>query len=175
MRSRKARHATVALTIGAVGALVLSACGGGGSSFGGATKSQATGPAKLTIMIGSSGDAETNAVKAATDAWAKKSGNTAEVIVASDLGQQLGQGFAGGTPPDLFYADAARIGDFAKAGNLFAYGDQFASANFLPSLVKTFTYKSLMAACAATPKDENGGWTVTRGDVGPSLVPRARV
>jgi len=36
-------------------------------------------------------------------------------------------------------------------------------------------YKSLMAACAATPKDENGVWTVTRGDVGPSLVPRARV
>ena len=150
MRSRKARHATVALTIGAVGALVLSACGGGGSSFGGATKSQATGPAKLTIMIGSSGDAETNAVKAATDAWAKKSGNTAEVIVASDLGQQLGQGFAGGTPPDLFYADAARIGDFAKAGNLFAYGDQFASANFLPTLVKTFTYNGKLQ-CA--PKD----------------------
>lgn len=150
MRSRKTRHATVALTIGAVGALVLSACGGGGSSFGGATKSQASGPAKLTIMIGSSGDAETNAVKAAADAWAKKSGNTAEVIVASDLGQQLGQAFAGGTPPDLFYTDASRIGDFAKAGNLFAYGDQVQSANFVPSLVKTFTYDGKFQ-CA--PKD----------------------
>ena len=31
-------------------------------------------------------------------AWAKKSGNTVEVIAASDLGQQLGQAFAGGTP-----------------------------------------------------------------------------
>lgn len=150
MRSRKTRHATVALTLGAVGALVLSACGGGGSSFGGATKSQAAGPAKLTIMIGSSGDAETNAVKAAADAWAKKSGNTAEVIVASDLGQQLGQGFAGGTPPDLFYADASRIGDFAKAGNLFAYGDQVQGENFLPTLVKTFTYDGKLQ-CA--PKD----------------------
>jgi len=150
MRSRKTRHATVALTLGAVGALVLSACGGGGSSFGGATKSQAAGPAKLTIMIGSSGDAETNAVKAAADAWAKKSGNTAEVIVASDLGQQLGQGFAGGTPPDLFYADASRIGDFAKAGNLFAYGDQVKGENFLPTLVKTFTYDGKLQ-CA--PKD----------------------
>jgi len=136
--------------LGAVGALVLSACGGGGSSFGGATKTQASGPVKLTVMIGSSGDAETNAVKAATDAWAKKSGNTAEVIVASDLGQQLGQGFAGGTPPDLFYADASRIGDFAKAGNLFAYGDQVQGQNFLPTLVKTFTSEGKFQ-CA--PKD----------------------
>jgi multiple sugar transport system substrate-binding protein len=150
MRSRKTRHATVALTLGAVAALVLSACGGGGSSFGGATKTQAIGPAKLTIMIGSSGDAETNAVKAAADAWGKKSGNTATVIVASDLGQQLGQGFAGGTPPDLFYADASRIGDFAKAGNLYAYGDQMKGSNFLPSLVKSFTYDGKFQ-CA--PKD----------------------
>ena len=150
MRSRKARHVSVALALCATGALVLSACGGGGSSFGGATKAQATGAAKLTIMIGTSGDAETNAVKAAADAWGKKSGNTAEVIVASDLGQQLGQGFAGGTPPDLFYADASRIGDFAKAGNLYAYGDQVKSENFLPSLVKTFTYDGKFQ-CA--PKD----------------------
>jgi multiple sugar transport system substrate-binding protein len=152
MRSRKTRHGSVALALCACGALALSACGGGGggSSFGGATKSQATGPAKLTIMIGSSGDAETNAVKAAAAAWATKSGNTAEVIVASDLGQQLGQGFAGGTPPDVFYADASRIGDFAKVGNLYAYGDQVKSANFLPSLVKTFTYQDKFQ-CA--PKD----------------------
>jgi multiple sugar transport system substrate-binding protein len=139
----------VAVALCATGALVLSACGGG-SSFGGDSKAQATGPAKLTIMIGSSGAAETNAVQAAAAAWSKKSGNTATVIVASDLGQQLGQGFAGGTPPDLFYADASRIGDFAKVGNLYAYGDQVKSANFLPSLVKTFTYKDTFQ-CA--PKD----------------------
>jgi multiple sugar transport system substrate-binding protein len=150
MRSSKARHGSAALAVCATGALVLSACGGGGSSFTAVTKAQATGPAKLTIMIGTSGDAETNAVKTAAAAWATKSGNTAEVIVASDLGQQLGQGFAGGTPPDVFYADAARIGDFAKAGNLFAYGDQVASSNFLPSLVKTFTYNDKLQ-CA--PKD----------------------
>ncbi|MHB8187411.1 MAG: sugar ABC transporter substrate-binding protein [Dermatophilaceae bacterium] len=150
MTSGHIRRGSSALALCATGALVLAACGGGGSSFGGATKSQASGPAKLTIMIGSSGDAETNAVKAAADAWAKKSGNTATVIVASDLGQQLGQGFAGGSPPDVFYADASRIGDFAKAGNLYAYGDQVQSANFLPSLVKTFTYNGKFQ-CA--PKD----------------------
>jgi len=150
MRSSKTRHGSVALALCASSALVLSACGGGGSSFGGATKAQATGKANIKIMIGSSGDAETNAVKAAAAAWATKSGNTATVIVASDLGQQLGQGFAGGTPPDLFYADASRIGDFAKAGNLFAYGDQLKDAKFLPSLVKTFTYDGKLQ-CA--PKD----------------------
>ena len=101
-------------------------------------------------MIGSSGDAETNAVKAATSAWAKKTGNTTEVIVASDLGQQFGQGFAGGTPPDLFYADASRIGDFASVGNLYAYGDKVKDENFLPSLVDAFTYDGKFQ-CA--PKD----------------------
>ncbi len=150
MRTRKTRPGAAALVLCASGALVLSACGGGGSSFGGSTKAQATGPAKLTIMIGSSGDAETNSVKAAAAAWSKKSGNTATVIVANDLGQQLGQGFAGGTPPDLFYADASRIGDFAKVGNLYPYGDQLKGSNFLPSLVKTFSYKDKLQ-CA--PKD----------------------
>jgi multiple sugar transport system substrate-binding protein len=149
MRTSKTRHGAVALALCAGGALVLSACGGG-SGFGGASKAQAGGQAKLTIMIGSSGDAETNAVKSAAAAWSKQSGNKAEVIVASDLGQQLGQGFAGGTPPDLFYADASRIGDYAKVGNLYAYGDQVKSASFLPSLVKTFTYKGTFQ-CA--PKD----------------------
>jgi multiple sugar transport system substrate-binding protein len=77
MRTSKTRHGAVALALCATGALVLSACGGGGSSFGGAAKTQASGPAKLTIMIGSSGDAETNAVKSAAAAWSKTSGNTA--------------------------------------------------------------------------------------------------
>ena len=99
---------------------------------------------------GSSGDADTNAVKAAAAAWSKQSGNHTAVIVASDLGQQVGQGFADGTPPDLFYADASRIGDFARVGNLCAHGDQVKSANFLPSLVKTFTYNGTFQ-CA--PKD----------------------
>jgi multiple sugar transport system substrate-binding protein len=149
MRTRKVRRGAVAVALCAASTLVLSACGGS-SSFAGASNSQATGPAKLTIMIGSSGDAETNAVKAAAAAWSKQSGNNASVIVASDLGQQLGQGFAGGTPPDLFYADASRIGDFAKVGNLYAYGDQVKGANFLPSLVSTFTYNGKFQ-CA--PKD----------------------
>src|SRR6476469_2555954 len=144
------RTTTLGLVFVTTSALALSACGGGGFDKGSSSKQQSSGPAKLTVLIGSSGDAETAAVKAAAAAWSKKSGNTAEVVVASDLNQQLGQGFAGGTPPDVFYADAARIGDFAKAGNLYAYGDQLKGAGFLTSLVKTYTYNGVLQ-CA--PKD----------------------
>ncbi len=153
MSTRSSRGA-LALALAATGALVLGACGGGfdGGSTAGATAPQATksGPVKLSVMIGSSGDAETNAVKAATDAWAKKTGNTVEVIAAADLGQQLGQAFASTTPPDVFYTDASKLGTFAKAGNLLAYGDQVKDAGFLPALVKTFTYDNKFY-CA--PKD----------------------
>src|SRR3954449_250111 len=151
MRARSTRSAA-ALALAATGALALSACGGGGFSGGAdkAPQSTAKGPVKLTMMIGSSGDAETAAVKKAVDAWAKKSGNTVEVIAASDLGQQLGQAFASTTPPDVFYTDASKVGTFAKAGNLYAYGDQVKDAGFLPALVQAFTYDNKFY-CA--PKD----------------------
>jgi len=102
------------------------------------------------MMIGSSGEPETTAVEAAVQAWSEETGNTVEVIAAADLAQQLGQGFAGGTPPDIFYTDAARVGDFAKAGNLYAYGDEIDAERFLPSLVQAFTYEDKLY-CA--PKD----------------------
>jgi multiple sugar transport system substrate-binding protein len=151
MKVRRVRRAYAAAALCATAALLLGACGGGGGfDAKKSTQPSKSGPVKLQLMIGSSGDAETNAVKAATAAWGKKTGNTVEVIVASDLGQQLGQAFAGGSPPDLFYTDASRIGDFAKAGNLVAYGDQVKDENFLPSLVQAFTYDGKFY-CA--PKD----------------------
>ena len=144
------RNPTLGLVLLTTASLALAACGSSGFSQGGRATEQSPGHAALTVLIGSSGDAETAAVKAAAAAWSAKTGNTAQVVVASDLNQQLGQGFAGGTPPDVFYADAARIGDFAKAGNLYAYGDQLTSAGFLDSLVKTYTYNGTLQ-CA--PKD----------------------
>ena len=80
--------------------------------------------ADLQILIGSSGDAETNAVKAAAAAWASSTGNTATVTPAQDIGQQLGQAFAGGTPPDVFYVDASRFADYASVGALEPYAEQ---------------------------------------------------
>ena len=147
------RTPILAVALAATSALALSACGGGGGfSSSSATQNTKKGPVKLTVMIGSSGDAETKAVKDATAAWASKTGNTVEVIAASDLGQQLGQAFASSTPPDLFYTDASKIGTYAKAGNLFAYGDQVKDAGFVDSLVKTFTYDGKFY-CA--PKDSS--------------------
>lgn len=145
------RNPTLGLVLLAATSLGLAACcGGRGFSHDGSATPQSSGPAALTVLIGSSGDAETAAVKAAAAAWSTRTGNTVQVVVASDLNQQLGQGFAGGTPPDVFYADAARVGDFARAGDLYPYGDQLKSAGFLDSLVKTYTYHGVLQ-CA--PKD----------------------
>ncbi len=135
------RTSRLALVLTTAAALTTTACGGGGFNNSGSssTASQKSGPAKLTMMIGSSGDAETNAVKDATAAWGKKTGNTVEVVAASNLAQQLGQAFTGGNPPDVFYGADTSIGDYAKAGDLYAYGDQLKDASFVPALVKTFT------------------------------------
>ena len=52
----------------------------------------------LTAFIGSSGPAETFAVNNAAKAFSKRTGIDVNVVVASDLGQQLAQGFASGNP-----------------------------------------------------------------------------
>lgn len=139
---RTRRTAALALVLG--GTLFASACGGGGGfKEAGASSAPASakGPAALKMLIASSGDAETNAVKAAADAWAKKSGNTVTVTVASDMNQQLAQGFASGSPADVFYMDAARFADYAKNGSLYPYADQISDNNdFYESLRKTFTF-----------------------------------
>ncbi len=136
-------------------ALLTAACGGGGFDDSAATAtgtpSTEQGPVALKMLIASSGDAETDAVKAATAAWAKQTGNTVDVSVAQDMQQQLGQAFAGGTPPDIFYTDAGRFPDYAKAGSLYAYGDQVKDPDdFYPALKSTFTYEDKFY-CA--PKD----------------------
>ena len=111
------------------------------------TKNQAT---ELTALIGSSGPAETNAVNVATAAWSKRTGIKVNVIVASDLGQQLAQGFASGNPPDIFYLGNDQVATYAKAGNL-APLDKLANVkSFYPSLRAAYTYKGHLYAA---PKD----------------------
>ena len=135
-------------------ALAAAACGGGGYSKGADSAGKPAkekGPVALKMLIASSGDAETGAVKAAAAAWGTKTGNTVDVAVAQDLGQQLGQAFAGGTPPDLFYTDASRFPDYVKAGALYAYGDQVKNPDdFYAPLKATFTSNNKFY-CA--PKD----------------------
>lgn len=142
---RFTHRGTALCALALASALTLGACGGGGfeEEPGAGSPGSATGgdgAASLRVLIGSSGDAETQAVTKAANAWAQESGNKVEVIVAQDIAQQLSQGFAGGNPPDLFYVDAAVFADYAAAGNLYPYADQIENVeDFYPSLRETFT------------------------------------
>lgn len=131
----------LALIAGA-GLLLTAACGGGDSGFdsGSGSTSGATTGVKLTVLIGSSGDAETKAVTAAGNAWATKGGNTVTVTPAKDLVQELTQSLAGGSPPDLFYVDASKFAGLVKGGALAAYGDDMPNkSDFYPNLLESFT------------------------------------
>ena len=149
-RSRRLSLAALAVT----SSVVLASCGGGGfeeDSGGSDAPAAGDGSAELQVLIASSGDAETAAVEDAANAWAEESGSKVEVLVASDMPQQLSQGFAGGNPPDVFYVDAGVFGDYAAAGNLYPYLDQMEDADdFYPNLVESFTLDG-EAYCA--PKD----------------------
>jgi multiple sugar transport system substrate-binding protein len=134
-------------------ALTLSACSGGsGFSSGSSDSSKLTnGSGSLSVLIGSSGDAETNAVKAAAAAWSKKSGVDVSVQNASDLPQQMAQGFASGKPADVFYTATSQLAGWSKNGSLLAYGDKLSNANdYYGTLKSSFTYNGKFM-CA--PKD----------------------
>jgi multiple sugar transport system substrate-binding protein len=130
----------VALGLAAATALTLSACGSGFDDAGstGAAQDDSAG---LTVLIGSSGDAETQAVTDAVAAWSKDSGTEATLTTASDLNQQLSQGFASGKPADVFYVSTDALAGYAANGSLYAYGDQLSNKDdFYPTLVDSFTY-----------------------------------
>lgn len=114
-------------------ALSLGACSSGG---GGSDDS-----AGLTVMIGSSGDAETTAVTDAVNAWGEANDTAVDVVAASDLTQQLGQGFSGGNPPDLFYMSWDQFQTYASNRYLEPYAQDADDADaFYPALRDAFTY-----------------------------------
>lgn len=162
--STSARRRGLALTASAL-ALVLAACGSGfddgGDSpsgpatdttdaDGGVTSGGGSGSG-LEILIASSGAAETKAVEDAVAAWSATSGIEGEVRVASDLNQELAQGFAAGSPPDIFYVGTDAFAGLAANGSIKPYVDDLANkGDFYPTLMKSFTYEGT-AYCA--PKD----------------------
>ena len=100
-----------------------------------------SGKSALTVLIGSSGGAETAAVKSAVASWSSSSGTKASVVAATNLTQQLSQGFAAKKPADVFYLGSDTFASYAKQGDLLAYGDQLKNkGDFYPSLVKNFSY-----------------------------------
>lgn len=127
-------------------ALLLTACGSGfesesaaGSASADASASAEPG-ADLTILIGSSGDAETNAVNDLVAEWSAESGVGAEVVVASDLNQQLSQGFSSNNPPDLFYLSTDQMAAYAATAALEPYAESLSNADdFYPNLREAFT------------------------------------
>ena len=110
-----------------------------GAAPGSPTKSHAT---TLTALIGSSGPAETFAVTGAVKAFTKQTGIEVNLVVASDLGQQLAQGFASGNPPDIFYLSNDSVATYAQAGSLAPLNKLKNVKAFYPSLRAAYTYKA---------------------------------
>lgn len=150
---RRTSRWLIASALAAAGALTLAGCGGSGfDNSSGSTSGKLTSSDKaLSVLIGSSGDAETAAVKSAVSDWSSSSGTKATVSAASDLQQQLAQGFSSGKPADVFYLSTDSLASYASNGSLLAYGDKLNNkSDFYPSLVKSFTYDGKFY-CA--PKD----------------------
>jgi multiple sugar transport system substrate-binding protein len=138
-------------SLAALAVTATAACGGEGFDSGSEAQASAAGPVNLKVLIAAGGDAENKAVTDAAAAWAKSSGNTVTVTQATDIKQQLGQGLAAGTPPDLFYVDAGAFADYASIGALYPYAETFEGKDdFYPALRQSFTYKDKLYCI---PKD----------------------
>jgi multiple sugar transport system substrate-binding protein len=148
----KKRLSTAMLAAGVL-ALTAACSSNGGFSSPSSSTSAAAKPNKtpLTLMFGSSGPPETKAVKDAAAAFTKQSGIKVQVIAASNLTQQVAQGFSGNQPPDVFYLDPLTFQNYAKDGVLDPYASSLPNATgFSPALKDAFTYQTKFT-CA--PKD----------------------
>ncbi|TDW30332.1 sugar ABC transporter substrate-binding protein [Cryobacterium psychrophilum] len=137
MKLRRGARWGAVLVAGGLLASLAACSSGGGDESGGDVAGQ-----ELTVLIGSSGDAETNAVTDAAASWSAINKATAKVVAANDLTQQLGQGFAGGNPPDVFYMGWDQFQTYASKQYLEPYADTAANKDaFYPSLTSAFSYK----------------------------------
>lgn len=142
-RKTRTARSKAALVLAMVAVLAVTA----GTALGSHQSGKAT---TITALIGSSGPAETFAVTNAAKAFTKQTGIQVNVVVASDLGQQLAQGFASGNPSDIFYLGNDQVATYAKAGDLASLDNLKNVKSFYPSLRAAFTYKGHLYAA---PKD----------------------
>jgi multiple sugar transport system substrate-binding protein len=118
----------------------LAIAAGAGAGMG--TTVSGSGSQTISVMIASSGPAETAAVEGAIAAWEEESGNTVELVSADDMNLQLGQALAGGDPPDVFYVNLDKFQEYASGGSLAPIGDQITDPDdFYPALTSAFTYE----------------------------------
>ena len=116
-------------------------------------KQETSGKQRLTVLIATSGDAETEAVKKAVAAYETQSRNTVTVEVAKDMNQQLAQSFAGHRPPDVFYVNSDQFANYARNGSLYAYGDRIPDAgDFSEQLRNSFSHDGKLVCL---PKDQS--------------------
>lgn len=153
--ARLTRRSALGFAGASAGVLALAACGGSGfeddPASGGSDGGSGASGDGLTVLIGSSGSAETDAVQAAIDKYTEETGTAVELIAAADLNQQLSQGFASGDPADIFYLSTDALAGFANNGSLEPYGDDLPTKDdFYPALVEAFT---LDGTFYAAPKD----------------------
>jgi multiple sugar transport system substrate-binding protein len=151
MNIRNTRLAVATMATGLIALTAACSSSSGGFSGNSTSSSGSTGSGTVKVLIGSSGAAETAAVKAAAAAFTQQSGVKVEVTAAQNLTQQISQGMAANTPPDVFYLDTSSFQNYAKTGALYAYGDKVSNpSDFFPALKASFTYDNKFY-CA--PKD----------------------
>jgi multiple sugar transport system substrate-binding protein len=146
-RPRTSRRTLLGASGVALSALGLAACNGSGfedtdtgssGSDGGSGGSGGSGG--LSLIFGSSGDAETTAVQDAVAAWSEESGIDVEVTVATDMVQQLSQGFAAGNPFDVFYLGPDALAGYAGNGSLEPLNGKLDNEDdFYPNLLEAYT------------------------------------
>jgi multiple sugar transport system substrate-binding protein len=103
-----------------------------------ATSAPAPTGGSITVLFGSSGEAETNAITAAAGRFTEATGIAVEVVPAQDLQQQLTQAFAGGTPPDVFYLSPEQTRLFQPS--LLPYATDYADIDdYYPALIESYT------------------------------------
>ncbi len=139
-------------SVAAFASVSLAACGGTpAASPSSSTPTETANANPVTVLIGSSGEAETASVKKAVAAWSAKSGVKADVIAANNLVQEASQGFASGKPADLLYVSTDQLAGWASNGSLEAYGDKLSNKDdFYEGLKAAFTVEDQFY-CA--PKD----------------------
>lgn len=118
-----------------VGALVLSAAACGQGLDGREDTEH-----ELRVLVGPGSRDETASVRAAVRAWSGETGRAATVGVAADMPGQLAEGFASGSPPDVFTLGTDHFAEYAANGFLSPYGAELEHAgDFHPALAETFT------------------------------------
>ncbi|MCL3777346.1 MULTISPECIES: extracellular solute-binding protein [unclassified Actinomyces] len=139
------RRAFGATALAAAVTATLAACGTSSTSTTGSSDKA------LTFLIAASGDAESAAYREAVAAFTEQTGIEVELQLATDLQQELAQGFAAGAPADVFYLAPDYLASYADNGSLYAYGDQLSNVDdFYPSLVANLTYDGVLYGA---PKD----------------------